>query len=49
MLAHTDEHVAKYLQAVEKVFKFIQVAQEEGRAENELIGPPSSSGFKRLV
>jgi glutamate-1-semialdehyde 2,1-aminomutase len=49
MLAHTEEHVEKYLQAAEKAFKFIHLAQEEGRVDQELIGPPTTGGFRRLA
>jgi glutamate-1-semialdehyde 2,1-aminomutase len=49
MLAHSEEHVKNYLQAVEKTFKYIHDAQEEGRVDQELIGSPATSGFKRLA
>lgn len=49
MLAHTDEHVESYLNAVNEAFCEISRAKEAGGIEKLLKGKPASSGFKRLI
>lgn len=47
--AHRDEHVARYLQAVAKVFAVIAEALERGRLRDMLGGPVAHTGFWRLT
>lgn len=47
--AHKDEHVEKYLDAVDDVFDFISKAIDEGKPEKYLKGPVCHSGFRRLT
>jgi glutamate-1-semialdehyde 2,1-aminomutase len=49
MFAHQEEHVVKYLEAVEKVFGLLEEAQQTGCIEEKLNGTPASGGFKRLA
>jgi glutamate-1-semialdehyde aminotransferase len=46
--AHKQEHINKYLIAVDKVFEKISKAVKEGNPEKYLKGPVCFSGFKRL-
>ncbi|OFY51442.1 MAG: aminotransferase class III [Bacteroidetes bacterium GWF2_41_31] len=46
--AHKQEHIDKYLDAVDDVFKIITKAIIKGNAENLLLGPVCQTGFKRL-
>lgn len=49
MHAHTDEDVARYLDAVDEVFGGIaEVLNNRGEVTQHLRGEPSSTGFKRL-
>ena len=47
--AHKDEHIHKYLTAVEEVFKLISNSLKDGNSEKLLKGPICQSGFKRLA
>jgi glutamate-1-semialdehyde 2,1-aminomutase len=47
--AHKQEHIDKYLAAVDEVFGFISGAIEKGCPEKHLKGPVCHSGFKRLT
>lgn len=46
--AHKQEHLDKYLNAVDEVFAFITRVLKEGHPEKYLEGPVCHSGFKRL-
>lgn len=46
--AHKQEHLDKYLNAVDDVFAFIARATKEGNLNKYLNGPICHSGFKRL-
>ncbi|MDD3840869.1 MAG: aminotransferase class III-fold pyridoxal phosphate-dependent enzyme, partial [Clostridia bacterium] len=48
-LAHTEEIISKYGQAIEEVFAEISHAIVSGDVENTLRGPIALSGFKRLI
>ncbi|MGB9855722.1 MAG: aminotransferase class III-fold pyridoxal phosphate-dependent enzyme [Caldisericum exile] len=48
MYAHMEEHVRKYLLAVDEAFAFIKNAIDSGEPEKHLLGEPSTAGFKRL-
>lgn len=48
MYAHTEEHVALYLEAAEEVFDRIFDARASGTPEKYLMGQTSATGFKRL-
>lgn len=48
MLAHTDEHVERYLAAADKAFGRMAEALEKGDLQARLSGKPSQSGFKRI-
>ena len=47
--AHKQEHIDKYLAAVDEAFDFISEAIEEGCPEKHLKGPVCHGGFKRLT
>jgi len=47
--AHTDEHVAAYLSAVERTFAKIAGAVASGDPEKHLDGPVCHGGFQRLT
>lgn len=47
--AHKQEHIDKYLAAVDEVFGFISEAVEEGHPEKYLKGPVCHAGFGRLT
>jgi glutamate-1-semialdehyde aminotransferase len=47
--AHKQEHVDKYLAAVDEVFGFISKAIEEGSPEKHLKGRVCHAGFQRLT
>ncbi|MBN1881996.1 MAG: aminotransferase class III-fold pyridoxal phosphate-dependent enzyme [Deltaproteobacteria bacterium] len=49
MYAHEDDHVGKYLSAVDEVFKEISGAITNGDLTKRLRGAPAVSGFKRLT
>jgi glutamate-1-semialdehyde 2,1-aminomutase len=49
MYAHQEEHVDKYLQAVDSVFLEISKAIRTGSVEKQMKGKPASVGFKRLT
>jgi glutamate-1-semialdehyde 2,1-aminomutase len=49
MLAHTDEHVALYGQAIAEVFAEIADALKAGDVAARLKGPAAHTGFRRLV
>lgn len=46
---HTEEHVKKYLLAVDETFKIISRAIKENNVTNLLKGPVAHNGFKRLT
>ncbi len=48
-LAHKEEHIKKYLDAVGEVFYFIARVIKEGNPMKYLKGPVCHCGFKRLV
>lgn len=47
--SHTEEHVAKYLENVDRVFGTIRKAIENGKVHSFLKGPIAHTGFKRLA
>ncbi|PIN76960.1 hypothetical protein COV17_00205 [Candidatus Woesearchaeota archaeon CG10_big_fil_rev_8_21_14_0_10_36_11] len=47
--AHKDEHITKYLSAVDEAFNFIANAVTEGNPKKYLQGPVCHSGFARLT
>ncbi len=49
MYTHTEDHVQRYLQAVDEVFGEIVKAKETKSVGRLLRGQPASSGFKRLI
>ncbi len=49
MYAHTEAHVASYLDAVRAAFDEIATAVHQGDLHSRLKGQPASSGFKRLT
>jgi glutamate-1-semialdehyde 2,1-aminomutase len=49
MLAHTDEHVARYLEACDTAFAKIAEAKDKGNIAARLQGKPAISGFKRIA
>jgi len=49
MYAHTDEMVAKYLEAADATFRAIAMAQREGVVEKMIGGPVAHTGFRRLT
>ena len=48
-LAHTDELIDIYLQAIDEVFAEIGEALSKGKVEKRLKGPVAHSGFRRLL
>jgi len=48
-LAHTDELVAKYSIAVDKVFAKLKVMLDNDTLEQSMKGAEAHTGFKRLV
>ena len=49
MLAHSPFHVDQYLTAVDSVFATIKRIKTHGSVTDNLIGGPSTAGFKRLT
>lgn len=49
MLAHTDEHVARYAAAARRSFARIRELSDSGKAAASLRGKPANPGFKRLA
>lgn len=49
MLAHTDEHVVGYLQAVGESFRVLRQALDQGTTQAMLRGQPAAAGFARLT
>lgn len=49
MYAHTDEHVRRYLEAVDKAFGIVAKASEQGTVGQSLKGEPAQTGFTRLT
>jgi glutamate-1-semialdehyde 2,1-aminomutase len=49
MLAHTDEHVVRYLEAADQAFAEVSAASTEGNLAARLRGEPAVAGFKRLA
>ena len=47
--SHTEEHVTKYLEDVDKVFGTIRKAIENGKVRSFLKGPIAHAGFRRLA
>lgn len=48
-LAHTEEHVDRYLAAASAVFPELAIAIEQGDVEKRIGGPVRQSGFARLA
>ncbi len=46
--AHTDAHLKKYADAVDKVFKILKEAHDADSVEKYLNGPVAHTGFARL-
>ena len=49
MWAHTDQHVDRYLEAVNQVFRDLRIAIDQNAVRQLLRGPVAHSGFKRLT
>lgn len=49
MYAHQEEHVEKYLVAMDESFSEIAKAKRAGNIEKLIIGKPAAVGFKRLI
>ena len=49
MYVHQNDHVEKYLHAVDEAFADVSEANKAGNIEKCLKGPPASVGFKRLT
>ena len=49
MAAHTDEHVDRYLDAVDRSFAELSGLLNSGELMRSLTGPPAVAGFKRLT
>ncbi len=49
MAAHNDEHVDRYLEAVERSFGRLAELLASGELSSSLQGPPAISGFRRLA
>ena len=49
MYANKEEHVSLYLDAVDQVFAKISDAIRSNRIDEQLVGLPSGTGFKRLT
>jgi glutamate-1-semialdehyde 2,1-aminomutase len=49
MWAHTDQHVDRYLDAVNQVFRDLRIAIDQNAVRQLLRGPVAHSGFKRLT
>jgi len=49
MYAHTENHVRRYLEAVDEAFAEIARALEQNAVENRLKGLPAHAGFRRLA
>ena len=49
MLAHTDEHVDLYLDALAEVFALLAQADKSGNVDRRLNGPVKHNGFQRLI
>jgi len=47
--SHKDDHIARYLEAVDEAFAFISGVLEKDGAEKYLKGPVCHSGFKRIT
>jgi glutamate-1-semialdehyde 2,1-aminomutase len=49
MLAHTAEHVGKYMIAADEAFGIMREALDQGKVSSMLKGKAAASGFKRLT
>ncbi|MBW1793734.1 MAG: aminotransferase class III-fold pyridoxal phosphate-dependent enzyme [Deltaproteobacteria bacterium] len=49
MYVHNDNHVQKYLEAVDKSFEEIARSVDQNDIEDRLVGAPSIVGFKRIT
>ncbi|MBU2511632.1 aminotransferase class III-fold pyridoxal phosphate-dependent enzyme [bacterium] len=49
MAAHSKEHVAQYIVAINSTFEIIAADNEQGIVPQKLKGRPSNPGFKRLT
>jgi glutamate-1-semialdehyde aminotransferase len=47
--SHTEEHIKRYLENVDGVFKVIKMAIDDGNFDRLLKGPVAHTGFKRLT
>ena len=48
-LAHTDDVIARYGEAIDEVFAELRKALESGTVKERLNGPVAHSGFRRLM
>lgn len=49
MLAHTPDHVKRYLKATERIFSNLSLLHQKGKLSSALRGQASAAGFKRLA
>jgi glutamate-1-semialdehyde 2,1-aminomutase len=49
MWTHTDQHVDRYLEAINQVFHDLRVAIDQNAITQLLRGPVAHSGFSRLT
>ncbi len=49
MAVHTDEHVDRYRDAVDRSFAELSGLSKNGELMRSLVGPPAVAGFKRLT
>ncbi len=49
MVAHTDEHVDRYLDATDRSFGELSMLLQTGELMRSLVGSPAVAGFKRLA
>ncbi|KAF5038485.1 hypothetical protein DSECCO2_553840 [anaerobic digester metagenome] len=47
--AHKQQHIKKYICAIDQTFKIIKQSLKEGNPKTYLKGPECQSGFKRLT
>ena len=48
-LAHTEDHVRRYLDAADGAFGEMKRALESGKIDSQLLGPVQHAGFRRLT
>ena len=49
MYAHQEDHVVRYLNAVDETFSVLADLSRKGNIEKEMKGPAATTGFKRLT